>query len=87
METFASNTNVLNSLLLNQLKLALKLNVVLHVTLCNPTCAPLIGNVFNFCNVPPFLLFVVRFLKPLQSAVSDLYGNVERNTPSVLTPI
>lgn len=46
-------------------------------------CAPVIGNAFYFCNVPPFLLFVVCFLKPLQSTVSDLDGNIKINTPSV----
>lgn len=83
MQTFFPNRNVLNSLLVNHLKLTLKLNVVLLVTLYKPTCAPVIRNAFYFCNVPPFLLFVVCFLKPLQSAVSDLDGNIKRNTPSV----
>lgn len=39
METFAPNINMLNSLPLSQLKLTVKLKVVLHVTLCNPTCS------------------------------------------------
>lgn len=46
-------------------------------------CAPVIWNVFYFYNVCPFLLFVVCFLKPLQSAVSDLDGNIKRSTSSI----